>query len=186
MKLLLVLLISLNLMAIEEDKILPETKKQISVVLDTLKSSKSSEEKKQDILNSIDTIIDFKVMSKIAIGNDYFSKLSKEQQERYVSVFTAKIQDSYYTKLENYTNESIEFKPLQKPKDTRIFVPVLIYNKADIYELIFKYYKNESNDWKIYDVDIVGVSLTFSYKNQIQDILSKNKDFDNLIAMIQK
>lgn len=186
MKYLLFLLITFNLMAIDESQIQFETKKQISTVLEILQSSKSKEEKKQNILNTIDNIIDFDIMSKIVIGTQYFNSLTKEQQSEYSIIFTEKIKNSYYTKLENYTNESIEYKDVIKPKDTRIHMAVLIKNNGETVELVFKYYKNDKNDWRIYDIDILGVSITQSYRTQIQEILQKNKDFNNLISMLKK
>lgn len=173
-------------MAIEENKIQDETKKQITSVLEIIQSTKSKDEKKENILKTIDNIIDFDIMSKIAIGNQYFNTLTIEQKNEYSKVFSEKIKNSYYTKLENYTNESIEYKDIIKPKDNRIQMTVLIKNKGEVYDLVFKYYKNDKQDWKIYDIDILGVSITQSYRTQIQDILQKNKDFNNLIGMLNK
>ncbi|WP_291953133.1 ABC transporter substrate-binding protein, partial [Campylobacter sp.] len=45
--------------------------------------------------------------------------------------------------------------------------------------VVFKFY-NKNNDWKIYDVDIFGISIIQTYRSQFKDILT-NADFDTLL-----
>ena len=49
--------------------------------------------------------------------------------------------------------------------------------------IIFKFY-NENNNWLIYDVDILGVSLIQTYRSQFADILEK-QDFNALIEKLK-
>ena len=50
------------------------------------------------------------------------------------------------------------------------------------YDIDFKFYPNGS-DWRIYDVDIVGVSLIQTYRSQLGDV-TQSLGFDELIKRL--
>ncbi|ENZ3888216.1 ABC transporter substrate-binding protein, partial [Campylobacter coli] len=49
--------------------------------------------------------------------------------------------------------------------------------------IIFKFYNN-NNDWLIYDIDVLGVSIVQTYRSQFGDILA-NQDFDTLLQKLE-
>ena len=49
--------------------------------------------------------------------------------------------------------------------------------------IIFKFYDSKG-DWRIYDVDILGISVVQTYRSQFNDILT-NADFQTLLAKLQ-
>ncbi|MHM47284.1 ABC transporter substrate-binding protein, partial [Campylobacter coli] len=46
-----------------------------------------------------------------------------------------------------------------------------------------KFYNN-NNDWLIYDIDVLGVSIVQTYRSQFGDILA-NQDFDTLLQKLE-
>ena len=50
--------------------------------------------------------------------------------------------------------------------------------------MLYKLYQSES-DWKIYDVEIQGVSIIRSYRSQFSEIL-KNGTFDDLMLKLKE
>ncbi|EMF1561341.1 ABC transporter substrate-binding protein, partial [Campylobacter jejuni] len=49
--------------------------------------------------------------------------------------------------------------------------------------IIFKFY-NDNNNWLVYDVDVLGVSIVQTYRSQFGDILA-NQGFDALLQKLE-
>jgi len=136
--------------------------------------------KKDEILPIVDTIFNYKTMSKIALGKAW-KRLSETEQENFESKFEEKLKNSYFEKLELYTDEEIVIKELEKLKATRIKLHADIVGSDKNYELVYKFYKvKNSSDWLIYDVEITGVSIIQTYRKQFSEFL-KTKSFSELL-----
>ena len=77
---------------------------------------------------------------------------------------------------------------LEKQKENRMSYKtnVISKNKKEKIEIVYKLYKNDKNDWLIYDMDILGVSIIQTYRTQLSEILSKNSNFNDLITQLQE
>ena len=184
-KLILLPLISLSfLFAIEEANIKSEMSSKIQEITTILQDKTvTSERKKEKIAPTIDTIFDYRTMSKISLGKKW-KRLSSDEQNRFITTFEEKLKTSYFEKLELYTNEKVEVKELEKVKATRIHLHSDIVGIEETYEVIYKFYKvKKSTDWLIYDVEITGVSIIQTYRKQFAEFL-KTKSFDELLASL--
>jgi len=175
------LFISSSLFAIEESNIKSEMSAKIATITQVLQNkSLSLQKKKETILPLVDAIFNYQTMSKIALGKAW-KKLSSEQQTNFTKKFEEKLKNSYFEKLELYTDEKIAIKELKKVKATRIKLYAEIVGVDSSYELIYKFYKvKNSNDWLIYDVEITGVSIIQTYRKQFSQFL-KTKSFSELL-----
>lgn len=182
--LLIIILIFSSVFAIEEKMIEVEVKNNVEHVLNTLKSEKSDYDKQTLIISKIETLFDFNTMAKISIGKKW-NTMSEEERARFMKVFTDKLKISFFEKLKLYSNEKVEYQSLEKLKDTRIYLKTFIISSKsnDKSEVIYKFYKDDKNEWYIYDVDIIGVSLVQSYRTQISGLLSKNNDDINILIV---
>ncbi len=182
--LLITLLLCSSLFAIEEGKIKSEMESKIATITQILQNkSLSLESKKEQIAPTVDSIFDYKTMAKISLGRAW-KKLSASQQEQFTQKFEQKLKNSYFEKLELYTDQKVVVKELEKPKATRIYLHSEIIGSEESYEVIYKFYKvKNSNDWKIYDIDITGVSIIQTYRKQFSEFL-KTKSFDELLASL--
>jgi len=180
--LLLIMLVFTSIFAIEEKMIEVEIKNNVEHVLNTLKTNKSDKEKQEIIISKIETLFDFNTMAKISIGKKWGS-MNEDEKIRFMEKFTDKLKLSFFEKLQLYSNEKVEYLPLEKNKDSRILLKTFIVSSKnnDKSEVIYKFYKNDKNEWYIYDVDIIGVSLVQSYRTQIADLLAKNNDDINIL-----
>ena len=184
-KIILSTLVSCSLLfAIEEGNIKSEMDSKIQTITQILQNkSLSLESKKEQIAPTVDTIFDYQTMSKISLGRAW-KKLSSSQQEQFSQKFEQKLKNSYFEKLELYTDQKVVVKVLEKPKATRIYLHSEIVGVEESYEIIYKFYKvKNSNDWKIYDVDLTGVSIIQTYRKQFSEFL-KTKSFDELLASL--
>jgi len=117
-------------------------------------------------------LFDFYEMSQRTIGK-YWPKLKPQEKEQFSDLFARFLSNIYYSKLEQYTNEKIQFlNEKMQTNEKAIVQTTIITATAEIpmdYSLILK-----DGIWKVYDVNIEGVSLVRNYRTQFNQILSKN------------
>ena len=184
-KLLLLPLLTVTfLFAIEEANIKTEMNTKIQDITTILQNkSLSLESKKAQIAPTVDTIFDYKTMAKISLGKKW-KTLSSSEQESFTQKFESKLKNSYFEKLELYTDQKVEVQELEKVKATRIQLHTEIIGVDDTYEVIYKFYNvKNSTDWRIYDVEITGVSIIQTYRKQFSEFL-KTKSFNELLESL--
>jgi len=184
-KLILLPLLTMSfLFAIEEANIKSEMDSKIQEITSILQDKAlSSESKKEKISPTVDTIFDYKTMSKISLGKKW-KTLSSSEQENFIQKFETKLKNSYFEKLELYTDQKVLVQELEKVKSTRIQLHTDIIGVEETYEVIYKFYKvKNSNDWRIYDVEITGVSIIQTYRKQFSEFL-KTKSFSKLLESL--
>jgi len=124
---------------------------------------------------------DFYEMSKRVLGRTW-RKLSKEEKEEFVDLFTRLLQYAYIGKLEQYTGQKIIFKG-ERIKGRRAQVQTEISDGqqtiAVSYIMLLK-----GDQWMVYDVIVEGVSLVRNYMEQFREILRKEK-FAGLVKQLE-
>lgn len=179
-----ILIFSLSFGGVKESEISSTMQGKINLSLTYLKDKALSKENKAEkIFALFDEIFDFSLMSQLSLANDW-KKLDNAQKTEFVQVFEQRLKQSFLDKLDLYTNEEILVKELQKPKQNRIILPTTLQNKDKQIDISYKFYLSK-NDWLIYDVDILGVSVIQTYRNQIVGFLEKD-GFENLIKKLKE
>lgn len=172
-----------SLFAIEESKIKDVMKERIDLVIAILQEKELTKELKTSrIFNIMDQFFDYKVMSQISLGKDW-KTISSEEQSQFIKAFELKLKNSYIEKLDLYTDEKIEIHSLEKLNPKRIKLLTYLIGKDEKYEIEYKFYKNDKDDWLIYDVNIIGVSIMQTYRQQFSGYL-KNNSFKDLLASL--
>jgi len=184
-KIIILLFLSIvSLYAIAEHDIQKTTDTKVRQVLNILKDKTLSQQQK-DAKNVyiIDDIFDFDIMSQISLGTRWKS-LSKEEQAQFSKAFEKKIKHSYLDKLRLYNNEKVIIKDLEKVKSNRITLETQVIGLDDTYKVIYLFYKNsQTNQWYIYDVELVGVSILQTYRKQFSEFL-QTKTIKQLIESL--
>ncbi|HXW85135.1 MAG TPA: ABC transporter substrate-binding protein [Candidatus Binataceae bacterium] len=137
---------------------------------------------RQDKLRQIvENNFDFGEMSRSALG-PHWRTLSDAQKSQFVPVFTTFIEDSYLSKVNDYTNQQIQFvrQTNDGPQYAQVFTNVVQpgqdNNLAINYRLL-----NNGSDWKIYDVTVQNISIIANYRNQFNRVIN-NQGFDQLLS----
>lgn len=173
------------LFALQENEITAFMQKNIDNATAILRDTKLQKNQKAEKLFSIfDTIFDYSLMAKLAVGGRYWEGLAPEKQKEFSHVFEQTLKTSYMEKLDLYTDEKLEIVKSEKIKDTRIHLTTHLTKNKEIYEIIYKFYKDASNNWLIYDVDVLGVSIIQTYRTQFADFLAKDS-INNLIIKLK-
>ena len=184
--LLLTFLCSHPVKAIEEQDISTYMQNNIDLATTILRDKKLQKPERSEKLFAIfDSIFDYTLMAQLAIGGKQWASLAPAKQVEFTKLFEQKLKISYMEKLDLYTDEKIVIKNLEKIKDARIHLTTHLMKNSEVYEIIYKFYKDKNGSWMIYDVDILGVSIIQAYRTQFADILAK-EPFDKLLEKLKQ
>ncbi|HEC1284919.1 TPA: ABC transporter substrate-binding protein, partial [Campylobacter upsaliensis] len=93
--------------------------------------------------------------------------------------FEASLKKSFTDKLELYKDQILKVEGGEQKNEKRYFLTSSMLVDGEKKFIIFKFYK-ENDDWLIYDVDVLGVSIIQTYRSQFGDIL-ENGTFKDLL-----
>ena len=179
-------LLILSQTVIGADKIAPEEvlKSTLDRVFEVLqKEDLEQQAKNKAVVEIITPMFDFARMAKLSLGKKHWPGLTKENKDRFTELFVKRLRQSYLDKLTTYTDEEIIYEPPVEVKK-KIHISTRLISKGKEISMLYKFY-NSNNSWKIYDVEIQGVSIIRSYRSQFKEIL-QNGTFDDLLQKMQK
>ena len=173
--------------ALQENEIQEQMTKKIDNVLLVLeKKELSLSQKGEEIIKIIDEVFDYELMAKIALGKETWNNLSVEKQKEFVKIFETKLKNSYVEKLELYNDQKVKILGLKPHNNTRLQLETELIGKEGSYKINYNFYNKskEKEQWLIYDVDLVGVSIIQTYRQQFSGLL-KEKTFDEMLALLE-
>jgi phospholipid transport system substrate-binding protein len=122
-------------------------------------------------------------MGKLALGRTHWPKLTNPQREKFTQLFAKRLKDSYREKISLYTDEKALLNPAIRKKKA-IFIPMQLMSKDKKIDMLYKLRKVDER-WKIYDVEIQGVSIILTYRSQFNDILRKGT-VEDILSQLEK
>jgi phospholipid transport system substrate-binding protein len=154
-----------------------------SVIIVLEKKDIDEQLKKDKIVEIVEPVFNFSLMSRLTLGKKHWPRLTKDQQKKFVTLFTKRLKDSYLDKMLLYSDEKIKYKaPVQFKK--KVHIPTILVSEDNKIDMLYKLYKSKQG-WKIYDIEIQGVSLISTYRSQFDEILRK-KTVEDLLAKLEK
>ena len=112
---------------------------------------------------------DFARMAALAVGKNWRSA-TPEQQKRLTDEFRALLVRTYSGALNQYRNETIDFKPLRmNAGDTDVTVRTAVLRPAGAPIQIDYSMEKKADAWKCYDVIVGGVSLVTNYRDEFSE-----------------
>lgn len=146
---------------------------------------KSIEQKvKEEKINKIVTpYFDFPLMSKLALGRKNWPKLSPAQRDRFTCLFAERLMAAYRKKVALYKDERVVIKPKVEKKNL-VYIPTELVSSDGKMDILYKLRKVDKG-WKIYDLEIEGVSILLTYRSQFDDVL-KNGTVEDLLSRLEK
>jgi len=139
--------------------------------------------KNKEIIEIVSPMFDFSLMARLTLGKKYWPALTKEKKERFTELFVERLKTSYVEKLALYTDEQIVYKAPVRIKK-KIHLPTEIISKDSNISMLYKLYKSKNN-WKVYDIEIQGVSIITTYRSQFDQVLSSGT-IDDLLLKLEK
>jgi phospholipid transport system substrate-binding protein len=179
-------LLLISQIVVADDKSIAEKllKSKIDAVYEVLqKKELEPDERDNQVIDIVSPIFDFPLMAKLALGRKYWPDMPKEKKESYSKLFTKRLQDSYLAELTLYEDQKVVYKTPVKIKK-KIHIPTELISKSNKIHMLYKLYKSKDS-WKIYDVEIQGVSIISTYRSQFSHILEKGT-IDDLLLKLEK
>lgn len=163
------------------EKVLKSKLDAVFVVLQ--KNDLEQETKNNEIIEIVTPMFAFSLMAKLSLGKKYWSGLTKEYKKKYTDLFVKRLKEAYLEKLNLYTNEIIVYRaPVQVKK--KIHIPTELISKDNKINMLYKLYKSK-HSWKIYDIEIQGVSIISTYRSQFAEVMSTGT-IDDLLLKLEK
>jgi len=161
-------------------------------VIKVLQGQGLDQKTKEKIVDRIvSPMFDFPLMGQLALGRTHWPKLDAVQRERFIRLFVARLKVLYLEKTALYTNEKFVLKPAA-PKKNTIQIPMTLISEEKEIAILYKLYKLDdrvksgaSGRWRIYDVEIEGVSILLTYRSQFDDILRRGS-VEDLLSQLEK
>lgn len=128
-------------------------------------------------------VFDFEGITERAVGRNW-KRFSPQQQKDFTEEFTQLLGNSYLTKIQGeFKNERVEFLSQEQLADGKWRVKSKIIREVDSIPVDYSA-RLVAGKWRVYDVNIEGVSLVQNYRSQFDQILSKDSP-DALIERVR-
>lgn len=156
-----------------------------SDVLDSVKADKTIQAGDvQKVMGIVDTKVlphvNFQRMTASAVGR-YWKQATPDQQKRLQDEFKLLLVRTYSGALAQVRDQTVELKPSRAgSNENEVVVKTEIRGKGDPVQLDYRLEKS-GTDWKIYDVNVLGVWLVENYRNSFAQEIGAN-GIDGLIA----
>ncbi len=163
-----------------------------NAVLKVLQAKDLDQKLKEKIIDRIvSPMFDFPLMGQLALGRTHWPKLDAAQREKFIRLFVTRLKALYLEKTALYTNEKFVLKP-GIPRKNTIQIPMTLISEGKEISILYKLHKLDdpgkgkaSGRWRIYDVEIEGVSILLTYRSQFDDILRRGSVQD-LLSQLEK
>ena len=159
-------------------------KKKVAVIFDLLgKQDIEKNERNEKIVGELNEIMDFKLAAYLSLGK-HWKKISKTQKKEFVETFQQYINNYIVEKIDLYPNQKIDIGDSKIVKKGRAELEIGILSGGETLQVNFKLRKNKKKEWRVYDVDIEGVSLITTFRSQFSGVL-KNSSFEELLEKLK-
>jgi phospholipid transport system substrate-binding protein len=127
----------------------------------------------------------FTRMTQLALARDW-RQANPAQQKALTDEFRALLVRTYSKALTEYKNQTIDFRPFSaKPGETDVRVRTEIKQSGAGKNIELDYYLEKSGaSWKIYDIEVGGISLVTNYRESFAAEV-RNNGIDGLVKSLQ-
>ncbi len=156
-------------------------------VIDTVKSDKAIQggdvKRINDLVDAkVMPFIDFQRMTSSAVGRSWRTA-TPDQQKRLQEEFKILLVRTYAGALAQVKEQTVQLRPMRaSPTDTEVVVRTEVKGKGDPIQLDYRLAKT-GDDWKIYDVNVLGVWLVDQYRTDFSQTINAS-GIDGLIAKL--
>ncbi|OQW31535.1 MAG: organic solvent tolerance ABC transporter substrate-binding protein [Nitrospira sp. SG-bin1] len=147
-----------------------------------LKQPERAEERRHLLERVVAARFDYTEMSRRALGAPW-NQLTDQQKDEFVDLFRRLLTNSYADKIETYSGEGVQYLNERTEKEYAEVRTKVLSGKTEIpldYRLI-----NKTDEWRVYDVVVDGVSLVNNYRGQFTKIL-RASSYSDLVDQLRK
>ncbi|MCW7754150.1 ABC transporter substrate-binding protein [Desulfobotulus sp. H1] len=142
-----------------------------------------AEKQHQELFEHVQDIFDFRTISMLATGRNW-RRFTPEQQKEFADLFAKLLANTYISKVqENFRNEQVVYDEESIISEGRSEVRTRVLLSNSEVPVIYRL-RHIQNEWRIYDVQIEGISLVQNYRSQFEEYLFRREPAE-LIQQMQ-
>ena len=134
-----------------------------------LRTPEKAEERREVIRKVANQIFDFEETAKRALGPHWQARTPAERKE-FVALFTDLLERSYVSRIEQYGGEKVTYAGDQVTGDVAVVKTRIVSKTGTEIPIDYRMQKRPEG-WRVYDVNIEGVSLVSNYRTQFNKIV---------------
>ena len=169
------------------DVFLKNSVKEISEFISENKDSLDSDE--NYLRTKVDELVipklDIELMSKIVLGKKNWTSMNPILRMKFQQAFRSLMVKTYMKSLTSFDGEKIKFLPYKKGKrlDIARVKSVYLLNEGEL-SVNYSLKLNKSEEWKVYDINIDGISLIKNYRSDFKSHIERD-GIDSLIEELE-
>jgi len=179
---------SSNIYASEVDDLKAHFLEELDDIIKIIENKQyTKDERNAKIVDELTPMFDFKLMAKLSLGKKEWMSLSKDEREKFVTLYVERMKNSYSSKIDAYENEKITITNIKRKK-SRMLLSTEISTAEKNLKIVYKFYKpkkrkKDKDAWLIYDVEIIGISILKADKAQFKEFL-RTKSIEDLMEAL--
>jgi phospholipid transport system substrate-binding protein len=128
-------------------------------------------------------LFDFGEMAMRSLGPQW-RRITPQQQEEFVSVFTRLLEKTYAGKIDLYEGQKVVYMRENIDQNYAQVDTQVIGKNGESYSVAYKLHL-VNGDWRIYDVVAENISLVNNYRSQFNRVIA-NSSFEDLMNRIRE
>jgi phospholipid transport system substrate-binding protein len=157
----------------------------LKLVGDPANRREPARERRAALRKIADEIFDWEETSKRSLGTHWQGRTPAEREE-FVRLFADLLERSYLTKIELYDGEKIGYTGDTIAGDQAVVRTRIVNKHGSEMSVNYKMRRRAGERWKVYDVEIEGVSLVANYRSQFNSLLRRSTYPDIVRALRTK
>jgi phospholipid transport system substrate-binding protein len=114
----------------------------------------------------------------------HWAKRTPQERKEFVPLFSDLLERTYMKKVEDYSGEKVLYEGETRDGDYAVVKVKIVTKKNKDISVEYRL-KKEGNNWLVYDVSILGVSLVNNYRTQFNSIISQSS-YENLVKKLKE
>ncbi len=135
----------------------------------TMKGEGKAAERRAAVRKIANDIFDFAEIARRSLGR-YWQPLTEPQRSEFVGLFGDLLERSYISKIETYGGEKIVYNGERVDGDLAVVSTKIITKNGTEVPIDYRLFRR-GDSWKVYDVNIEGISLVSNYRTQFNKII---------------
>jgi phospholipid transport system substrate-binding protein len=167
------------------DDIKPPIEKGMALLKDPKYTNEAMfQEQRAEIWKIIHDIFDFRIISMMALAREWRS-FSPKQQDEFTDAFADLLKNNYLNKIQGqFHDEEVVFLGQDILSEKKAVVKSKVLRQQTEIPMDYKVALSRGK-WRIYDINIEGISLIKNYRTQFKSILAKETP-DQLIERLRE
>ncbi len=148
----------------------------------TMKGEGKAADRRAAVRKIANEIFDFAEIARRSLGR-YWQPLSEPQRSEFVGLFGDLLERSYISKIETYGGEKIVYSGERMDGDLAVVSTKIITKNGTEVPIDYRLFRR-GDSWKVYDVNIEGISLVSNYRTQFNKIV-QTESYDSLVQKLK-